>query len=585
MADDRAQKKLAAILVADVVGYSRLMEQDEAGTLAALKLRRTEILKPLVAKHRGRVVKVMGDGVLVEFASAGDAVACAMRLQADMAAANAGLAEDRQIVLRVGLNLGDVIVEGGDLYVDGVNIAARLQQAAEPGEICLSAKVHDEVRGKLGVAFEDLGHRALKNIAAPVRVFRIAGATPPHPPALPMPDKPSVAVLPFANLSGDSGQEHVADGLGEELTAALSRVRSLFVIAGASTVVYRTRAATPPQIGRELGVQYLIEGSLRADGQRLRIAARLIDAATGSPLWADRYEGARTDIFDLQDRIAESVVGAIQPSILIAEIERSRRKRPANLAAYDLVLRAFPLAWSLERSRAEQALALLDRALEIEPEYPMALSLAAWCHAQAAVYNWTDALGEARRQALALARRAAAISRDDPMVLAVLGAACTVARDLDAAEAHLERAVALDPNSAWGWQRLGWLNVHRERAELAIEHFERSGRLSPFDPMVFINHLGIGSAQFAAGRYEASVTWLRKALGEQPEWIWSYRVLVPALSLSGRTEEARQACRVLMDRYPGLTIAKVREALPFGPGMMERVAAGLREECRTELPA
>jgi adenylate cyclase len=577
MAADRARRKLAAILAADVVGYSRLMERDEPGTLADLKLRWTSVLKPLVAGYRGRVVKVMGDGVLVEFASAVDAVACATRLQAGMAAANAGLAEDRRIDLRVGLNLGDVIVEGGDLYGEGVNIAARLQEAAEPGGICLSAKVHDEVRGKLDIALEDLGERALKNIAAPIRIFRIAGEGRPTPPALPLPDKPSVAVLPFANLSGDPEQEHVADGVVEELTAALSRVRSLFVIAGASTFLYKTRPATPPQIGRELGVKYLIEGSVRTAGDRLRITARLIDAATGSPLWADRYEGGRVDIFDLQDRIAERVVGAIQPSILSAEIERSRRKRPTSLAAYDLVLRAFPLAWSLEKGGAEEALALLDRALSIEPDYPMALSLAAWCHAQGADKHWTDAPGEARERALALAQRAAAISRDDPMVLAVLGAACTVARDFNAGEAHLERAVALDPSSAWGWQRLAWVNVHRERADLAIEQFERAGRLSPFDPMMSINHLGIGSAHFVAGRYEAAVAWLRKAIGEQPEWIWSYRVLVPALVLAGRPEDARQACRVLMERYPGLTINKVRDALTFSPAIMERIAAGLRE--------
>jgi adenylate cyclase len=304
--------------------------------------------------------------------------------------------------------------------------------------------------------------------------------------------------------------------------------------------------------------------------------AQLAESASGNQIWANRYEGALADIFDLQDRITESVVGAIQPSILTAEIERARRKRPESLVAYDYVLRAFPMVWSFSERQNDSAMALLDRAISIEPTYALALSLAAWCHAQRAVYTWTDQAAQGRERALSLAQRAAAINSDDPMVLAILGAAYTLARDLDGATTHLERAVALDPNSAWAWQRSGWVNVHRERPELAIEQFEPSIRLSPVDPIGFVCLHGIGDAHFVAGRYDDAITWKQKALGQKPDAYWGYFVYIPALVHAGRPEDARRALGLLMQHRPELTIAKLQDSLPFGAKTMESIAAGHR---------
>ncbi|CAN5402698.1 adenylate/guanylate cyclase domain-containing protein [soil metagenome] len=570
-------RRLAAIAVADVVGYSRLMEADEAGTLTVLKERRTAILEPVVRAHAGRLVKVMGDGVLIEFASAVNAVTGALELQRKMAAANELLPASHRIVLRIGINLGDVIGEGSDIYGDGVNIAARLESLAQPGGICVSAKVHDEVRGKTEAAFEDMGEIALKNIASPVRCYGFppAGGAMTRP-ALALPNRPSIAVLAFANMSGDPEQEYFADGMVEEIITALSRMKWLFVIARNSSFTYKGRSVDVKQVGRELGVRYVLEGSVRKAGDKVRITGQLIDTATGNHIWANRYDGGLSDIFDLQDRIAESVAGAIQPSILSAEIERSVRKRPESLVAYDYVLRAFPLVWSLQKVHNEEAQTLLDRALLIEPAYPLALSLSAWCHAQRAVYNWTDSPAEAREEAIRRAQRAVAMSRDDPMVLAILGAAHTVARDYDIAGAHLERAVALDPNSAWAWNRSGWLNVHRECPDIALEQFDRAIRLSPFDPMEFICFHGIGAAYFVKGSYDEAILWIQKGLDQQPNSLWSLRVLVPALVHAGRIEDARRYLGKLTENYPGLSIGKIRDALPFGFRTMERIARGLQ---------
>jgi len=408
------------------------------------------------------------------------------------------------------------------------------------------------------------------------RSVRLDGQASPGPPALPLPDKPSIAVLPFENLSEDPGQEYFADGMVEEIITALSPMRWLFVIARNSSFVYKRRTVDIKQVGRELGVRYALEGSVRRAGDKVRITGQLIDTATGNHIWAQRYDGALSDVFDLQDRIAESVVGAIQPSILTAEMERSARKRPESLVAYDYVLRALPLVWSLDRRQNEDAQHLLERALTIEPTYPLALSLAAWCHAQRAVYNWTEALDEERRIALRLAQKAAAISRDDAMVLAILGAAHTVSRDFRIAGEHLERAVSLDPNSAWAWGRSGWLNVHRGRPDPAIEQFQKAIRLSPFDPAGFVCCFGIADAHFYKGEYDESIEWSLKGLSQQPEAEWHLRVLVPALVHAGRRAEAEDAFGKLTAHYPGLTIAKVRDALPFAADMVDRIEDGLR---------
>jgi adenylate cyclase len=426
MSGERAERRLAAILAADIAGYSRLMGAGEEGTLARLKALRRELIDPKIAAHRGRLVKTTGDGLLVEFASVVDALRCATEVQQEMVGRNAGTPAAERIELRIGVHQGDIVVEEGDIFGDGVNVAARLEALAEPGGICVSARVQEDAAGKLDLPFNDIGEHSLKNIARPIRVYRVAGdiaATATNRASLPLPDKPSVAVLPFQNTSGDPEQEYFADGMVEDITAALCRVRDFFVIARNSAFSYKGRAVPVQQISRELGVRYLIEGSVRKAGNRVRITAQLIDGPSGNHLWADRYEGGMTDIFDLQDRITESVVGAIQPWVRSAEIERSRRKRPESLDAYDLVLRAYPSVWSLERAANEAALKLLDQAIAIEPDYQLALSLAAWCHAQQSVYNWTAEPEIVRAEALRLAQAAATAGDEDPTILTVLGAA------------------------------------------------------------------------------------------------------------------------------------------------------------------
>jgi adenylate cyclase len=576
--EEGIERRLAAVLAADVEGYSRLMGEDEVGTLRSLASLRA-IMDAAIARRGGRIANTAGDSVLAEFPTITDAVYCATEVQATLAAEQHDVAPNRQVRFRIGINAGDVLVRGDDIFGEGVNIAARIQTLAPPGGVAVSRTVRDQIRDRLPLDFEDLGHQTVKNISRPMRVFvvRSGSESQEAPPALELPAKPSLAVLPFENLSGDPAQERLADGIVDEIAAAVSRVRSLFIVSRNSTQVYRTRPAGPSQIGRELGVQYLLEGSLKQSGDRVRITAQLIDAPTGTHIWANRYDGALADIFTLQDRITEGVVGAIQPSILTAEIERARRKRPESLVAYDYVLRAFPLVWAVSKTQNETAQRLLAKALALDAQYPLALSLLAWCHAQHAVYNWTDEPDRERATAIRLAQQSAAISREDPMVLAILGAAYTVSRDFDSAAAQLERAVAIDPNSAWAWNRLAWLSCNQDRADLAIEQFERAIRLSPLDPMMHLCYLGIATAHFTAGRYEDAVLYTKRCLSNQPDAIWCYRMLIPALVFCGRPEEARDALRTLVEGYPGISLEKVRNSLPFTPPTLARVLDGLKQ--------
>jgi adenylate cyclase len=572
-------RKLAAILAADVASYSRLMGADEEGTLEQLKTHRRELIDPKIAEHHGRIVKTTGDGMLVEFASVVDAVRCAVEVQERMVERNADVPEDKRVIFRVGVNLGDIIIDGDDIHGDGVNIAARLQAMAEPGMVCTSAAAWEQVRGKVPFGVDDLGEQQLKNIERPVRVFRIASgasATVTRKP-LPLPDKPSIAVLPFQNMSGDPEQEYFADGMVEEITAALSRVRSFFVIARNSTFTYKGRAVDVKQVSRELGVRYVLEGSVRKARDRVRIAAQLIDATTGHHIWSDRYDGSIEDIFDLQDRITERVVGVIQPSILLAEIDRTKRKGPESLTAYDCVLRALPHVWALDATANEAALNHLNRAIGIEPDYPLALSLAAWCHARQVTYLWTSAPDEAKAEALHLAKLAGEVNNDDPMVLTMLGAAHTVIRDFGTASALIDKALALDPNSAWAWNRSGWLNSYLNRLDVSIEHFQRAIRLSPFDPMNFNCLIGIGASHFVAERYEEALSWLRKGMLERPAAVWALRGVAACLGQLGRISEAREVVRQCREIHPGMTISKViAHSAHRNAAFLRRYAEGLR---------
>ena len=582
------ERRLAAVLAADVAGYSRLMGRDEERTLANLKSFRKTLVDPAIAAHRGRIVKTTGDGMLAEFASAVDAARCAVEVQRRMAAQNADVQQDLRIEFRIGIHVGDIIIDDNDIFGDGVNIAARLEGIAESGGICISDDAHRQIRGKIDIAFDDIGEQTLKNIAEPMRAWHIrlaneaAPAIKSSPPPiriqdLALPDKPSIVVLPFDNMSAEAGQDYLADGIVEAITAALSCIRSFFVIARSSAFTYKGRATNARDIGKELGVAYLLEGSVQKAGNRLRIIVQLIETEGGAHVWSSRFDGAIDDFFDLEDRITEQVAGALQPSIRIAEIERSRRKRPQDLSSYDFTMRAMPHVWALEKDESAKALELLEKALAIDPAYPLALSLAGWCHAQRSVYNWAEDIAVSQAMARSLAERAAEMSVDDPIILAVLGAVHTFIRNHGTARVLLERAVTLDPNAAWAWSRLGWIENYTDQPQKAIGSFERALRLSPIDPMNFNNYVGIGSAHEVAQEYDKAALFYRRALEERPNASWIYRHLASSLSGGGRIEEAKQALAEMMRYYPDLTVSKFKQAMVFSTVPLNRMAENLRK--------
>jgi len=588
LAGERVERRLAAVLAADVAGYSRLMGRDEERTLANLKSFRKTLVDPAIAAHRGRIVKTTGDGMLVEFASAVDAARCAVEVQRGMAGQNSDVPQDLRIEFRIGIHVGDIIIDDNDIFGDGVNIAARLEGIAEPGGVCISDDAHRQIRGKIDIAFDDIGEQTLKNIAEPMRAWHIrlvseagpairSSPSPIRVQDLALPDKPSIVVLPFDNMSAEAGQDYLADGIVETITAALSCIRSFFVIARSSAFTYKGRATNARDIGKELGVAYLLEGSVQKAGNRLRIIVQLIETQGGAHVWSSRFDGAIDEFFDLEDRITEQVAGALQPSVRIAEIERSRRKRPQDLGSYDYTMRAMPHVWALEKDESTKALELLEKALTIDPEYPLALSLAGWCHAQRSVYNWADDIVESQAQARSLAERAADLSGDDAVILAVLGAVHTFVRNYGTARVLLERALALDPNGAWAWSRLGWIENYADQPQKAIANFERALRLSPIDPMNFNNYVGIGSAHEVAQEYDEAASFYRRALEERPNAGWIYRNLASSLSGAGRIEEAKQAFAKMKRYYPDLTASKFKQAMVFSPAVLNRMAENLRK--------
>jgi adenylate cyclase len=584
---ERVERRLAAVLAADVAGYSRLMGRDEERTLAQLKTLRKTLVDPGIATHRGRIVKTTGDGMLVEFASAVDAARCAVAVQREMAQQNNSVSPELRIEFRIGIHVGDIIIDDNDIFGDGVNIAARLEGIAEPGGVCISDDAYRQIRGKIDVAFNDIGEQALKNITEPMHAWhiRLAGESPATRASssaiqvqdLALPNKPSIVVLPFDNMSAEPGQDYLADGIVEAITAALSCIRSFFVIARTSAFTYKGRATNARDVGKELGVAYLLEGSVQKAGNRLRIIVQLIETEGGAHVWSSRFDGAIEDFFDLEDRITEQVAGALQPSIRIAEIERSRRKRPQDLGSYDFTMRAMPHVWALEKEESAKALELLEKALAIDPEYPLALSLAGWCHSQRSVYNWADDIAGSQASARSLAERAAEMSGDDPIILAVLGAVHTFLRNFGTARVLLDRAVTLDPNAAWAWSRLGWLENYADQPQTAIGNFERALRLSPIDPMNFNNYVGIGSAHEVAQEYDKAAAFYRRALEERPNASWIYRNLASVLSGAGRVDEAKQAFAVMMLTYPDLTVSKFKQAMVFSPAVLNRMAENLRK--------
>jgi len=447
MVEARVERRLAAILAVDVAGYSRLMGVDEEGTLAALKACRRDFIDPKIAEHRGRIVKTTGDGALIEFASAVDGVRCAMEIQRVMAERNTAIPEDHRIEFRIGINVGDIIIDENDIYGDGVNIAARIESLAEPGAVCLSENAYQQIKGKLSLDVTDMGDQQLKNIAQRVRVYGIRSDGPQARAALALPDKPSIAVLPFQNISGDPEQEYFADGMVEDIITGLSRIKWFFVIARNSTFTYKGRAVDVKQVGRELGVRYVLEGSVRKAVDRVRITAQLIDAATGAHVWAERYDRKSDDIFALQDEITLSVVGAIEPSLRLAEVERAKRKRPDSLDAYDLVLRALPDVYSRMPEPSKKALVHLERALALDPNYALAHACAAECYHS--LFLRGGLREENRTAAVRHAQVAIANGQDDALALTLAGFSLGMdGHDRAAAFAAFEAALAVSPSSA-----------------------------------------------------------------------------------------------------------------------------------------
>jgi TolB-like protein len=536
-----ATRRLAAILAADVAGYSRLMGADEEGALERLNALRRELLDPKIAEHRGRLVKTTGDGLLVEFASVVDAMRCAVEVQQAIPERNTGVAADDRIELRIGINLGDVIVEGDDIYGDGVNIAARIEALADPGGVLVSNTVHDHVRDRLPFVFEDLGEQQVKNIARPVRVYRVRDAAPkaPAPPALPLPDKPSIAVLPFANMSGDPEQEYFADGMVEEIITALSRIRWLFVIARNSSFTYKGQAVDVKQVGRELGVRYVLEGSVRKAGGRVRITAQLIDATSGAHLWADRFDGSLEDLFDLQDKVAVTVAGVIEPTLQAAETARSAGRPTTDLTAYDLYLRAYAMFMSSARQIPE-ALRLMEQAVARDPYYGPALVWAAVCCLALITDSRSEDPEADRRKGFGFARRALEVAGDDPAILANAAQALAYfGEDIGAMMALVDRALELSPNYARGWHISGVLRNWAGQPDIAIEHIEAALRLSPrarVGPSLF----HIGRAHFVSRRFDKAVPKLLLAIQEDPSLPPPYRYLAACYAHMGRLDDARE---------------------------------------------
>jgi TolB-like protein len=581
MAEERVERRLAAILAADVAGYSRLMGVDEEGTLAALKNLRKSLIDPKIAEHRGRIVKTTGDGILLEFPSAVDAVRCAIDVQRGMGECNAAVQRDRRIEFRIGVNVGDIIIEGDDIFGDGVNIAARLEGIAEPGGIAISDDTYRQVRDKVDVTFDDTGEQQLKNIMRPVKVYRVRLDRTAHTasPTLTVPDRPSIAVLPFENMSGDPEQEYFADGMAEDIITALSRIRLLFVIARNSSFTYKGRAVDLKQVGRELGVRYVLEGSVRKAANRVRITGQLIDTATGAHLWADRFDGSLEHVFDLQDQVTTSVVGAIAPAVERAEIERAKRKATDNLEAYDYYLRGLAYHYRWTRDATDEALRLCYKAIELDPNFGPAFGIAARCHVWKRANRWVTDLEREAAEALRIARRGIEAGIDDPIALCGCGFAFAyIGRDLDSGVTFIDRAIAIDRNASAAWHLSSFVRSWLGQPDLAFDHEMRALRLSPLDPRIGQMQFAAALAQFCAERFDEAVLWAGKASRDLPNWPLGIGVAAASYALGEREEEARNSAAHLRELIPSVRIADITSLFPFRrPEDTARLTEGLRK--------
>ena len=583
----RVGRRLAAIVAADVAGYSRLMGLDEVGTARTLREHR-KVTDALVARHGGRLVKTTGDGVLLEFPSVVDAVECSVAVQTVMAQRNEGVPEDQRMLFRIGINLGDILIEGNDILGDGVNVAARLEGIAEPGGICISSSAYDQVRGKVALEFADLGEQRLKNIERPVRVYAAKSAGHPQMVAphvtsrreaqmpLPLPDKPSIAVLPFQNMSGDPEQEYFANGVVEDIITALSRSKSLFVIARNSSFTYKGKAVDIKQVGRELGVRYVLEGSVRKSAGRVRITGQLIDSTTGAHVWADRFEGKLEDVFELQDQITASVVGQLMTHVQIAEVERANRKPTANLDAYECYWRGLAEYWKLTKPGTDAALACFLKAIELDPSFSSAYGFAAVAYAIRKQNRWMVDVAQESAEAIRLARRAIELGQLNEMALCRGGYVLALfAGELDLGAECTRRGLAMNPNYAAGWSHSAWIQLFLGEHQTARAHVRQWERVSPREPTLTRGKLIAALSHVFEGHYEEAAYLAEQLTRELPAFVPGWRCLALSKVLAGDTASANIATRKALELDPSQTASVLTSLMPLRRAVdVERLKEG-----------
>ncbi|MFT5182161.1 MAG: adenylate cyclase [Alphaproteobacteria bacterium] len=590
MAEQRAQRRLAAILAADVVGYSRLMGEDETGTLAALKQHLTGLIAPTIAEHQGRIFKLMGDGVLAEFASVVDAVECAVSIQRGMADRTADTPETSRIIFRIGINLGDVIVDGDDIYGDGVNVAARLEGLSELGGVCISGTVFDQVKSKLDLSFDDLGPQEVKNIAEPVRVYQWqpvapdADTTSETGHSLQLPDKPSIAVLPFSNMSNDPEQEYFSDGITEDIITALSRIRQFFVIARNTTFTYKGRSVDVAAVARELRVRYVLEGSVRKSGNRVRITGQLIDGDTGNHIWAERYDRDLEDIFEVQDEITQTVVGAIEPEMAAAERERAKSKPAENLAAWDFYQRGMSVIWDRENhgnlspETLQVAKQFYEQAIERDPKFADPYAGLALCYFYFLIFGFSEDRAADGEKGLLAGRHAVTFASDNALARSGLGYIHIARCEPNLAIHHCGAAVEINPSGFHERIGLAMALIWSGQPEQALQHLEMCLRLSPRNPSMGPVLVRFAEAHFQLGDYDKSVDYANQALLRPETGILGNCVKASALAHLGRPDEAGEALNELLRRRPGMSVTLIKESVAItDQAFLQTYVDGLRK--------
>jgi adenylate cyclase len=579
MPEQRVQRRLAAIMSADVVGYSRLMGADEAGTLTALKQLRTKLIDPIIAEHRGRLVKLMGDGALIEFASAVDAVECAVCIQRRVAENNTEVPDSKSIAFRIGVNVGDVIIDGDDIYGDGVNVAARLERLADPGGICISGMVFDQIKGKLDAGFEDFGMHQVKNISDPVRTYRVASASVSSPSTdhIPAPTKPSIAVLPFDNMSDDHAQEYFSDGISEDLTTALSRFEWLFVIARNSAFTYKGKAVDLKRVGRELGVRYILEGSVRRAGDQVRISAQLIDAESDRHIWAQRFDRKMGDLFELQDEIVASIATVVGPEITLAEIERTRGKRPGDLDAWDHYLRAIAAYHRMTKPDVDAAIADLEKAIKIDPEFANAHALLGHCHVNIGMRGWIHPARPAFDEARRCADRAVRLAPTSPEANESLATVLLVTGEAEQAIRVARYSIDLNPNFANAYTVLGHALIFCGDLNRGLDACRRAERGNPRDSRGTWLYDAMGHGYFFLGEYEKAIEVSKKGLHQDPSLFGALVTLACVYAQQGRGKEAKHFMDELLRQIPRFSIRALRKnPMLVEPKLVEKLVESMR---------